>query len=633
MKRQVGQVGQVRRVGQVGPMRRRRLALIVLLIAVFGSSIIHAGGEAESVTLTVGRSMVLDTGQPITRVSLTSAEIADALVTSSSELLINGKTPGTISMFVWDRSGGIHRYEVVVQRDLTRLSEQLQTLFPGESITAQSSGRSIVLSGHVTAKDVIDRAVSVAAGYVDKKEDVVPLLQIQRGATNQVLLHVRFAEVSRTALTELGATYFTSNNGYKDWVGRATTEQFPSVDFTDRIGPPPPANPDKEGKMVFSDFLNLFLFNTKYQVGTLIRALQTKGLFQSLAEPNLVAESGKEASFLAGGEIPVPVAQGAGGTIAISVQWKEFGVRLNFLPTVNGDRISLKVRPEVSTLDFGNAVVLQGFRIPALSTRRTETEIELGNNQTFAIAGLLNNQATQSLQKVPGIGDIPSLGLLFQSKSAQKQQTELVVMITPEILPAGSNGVTGTLPRQKEPYLGPDKHVFDAPPPAFRATPSAPGNDAAPAPQAVPASQPPAAPSPDPKAQAADKKLQVKAAEETRRAAEKQQQEAAEQKARDDKAAKEKAAKDEKLAREQAKRDEKAAHEQLKRDAVAAKKQAEVDKAEKEVAARRAADEAKKKSEEDKRQQKSLDDAASRLKAAQAAYETELAKRGTRNNY
>jgi pilus assembly protein CpaC len=629
----MGQIGRVGHVGQVGRVRPpRRFWLVVLLIAVFGTSIIHAGaGDTENVTLTVGRSLVLDTGHPITRVSLTSADIADALVTSASELLINGKTPGTISMFVWDRSGGIHRYEVVVQRDLTRLGEQLQTLFPGESITAQPNGRSIVLSGRVTSKEVIDRAVSVAAGYVDKKEDVVPLLQVQAARSNQVLLHVRFAEVSRSALTELGATWFTSNNGYKDVVGRVTTEQFPSVDFTDRIGPPPPTNPDKEGKMVFADFLNVFLFSTKYQVGTLIRALQTRGLFQSLAEPNLVAESGKEASFLAGGEIPVPVAQGAGGTIAISVQWKEFGIRLNFLPTVNGDVVHLKVRPEVSTLDFGNAVLLQGFRIPALATRRAETEIELTNNQTFAIAGLLNNTATQTLQKMPGIGDIPILGLLFQSKAAQKNQTELVVMITPEILPHGSPGVTPNLPRQVEPYLGPVKKSFDAPPPAFRPG-SMPGaaDDAsavkppvASAPATVPAATPPPAaqtPPPDPKAEAAEKKEQAKAAEEARKQAERDQKEAAEQKKRDDKAA-----------REQAKRDEKAAREKLKQDSAAAKKQTELDKAAQEVAAKKAAEDAKQQTDIDKKKQKALDEAQARLKAAEAAYQAELAKRGTRH--
>ena len=197
--------------------------------------------------------------------------------------------------------------------------------------------------------------------------------------------------------------------------------------------------------------------------------MQQRGLFQSLAEPNLVAQSGKEASFLAGGEFPVPIAQGSGANLAISVMFKEFGVRLNFTPTINGDRVNLKVRPEVSTLDFGNAVVLNGFRIPALSTRRTETEIELRNGQTFAIAGLLNNQMQSTMQKIPGIGDIPILGYLFRSKVASKEQTELVVMITPEILQADSTGVTNTLPRTPETFMPPvtERQAKPPLPPAF----------------------------------------------------------------------------------------------------------------------------------------------------------------------
>jgi hypothetical protein len=318
-----------------------------------------------------------------------------------------------------------------------------------------------VISGSVSSKYVAEKAAEVAAGHVEKKEDVVNVLQVREGPPAQVLLRVRFAEVTRNALTELGPSWFTGANGYKDWVGRATTQQFPAPDFeSDRDG----------NRLIFSDFLNVFLFNTKHQLGTVIKALQTRGLFQSLAEPNLVAESGKEASFLAGGEIPIPIAQGTGGNVAISVQFKEFGVRLNFTPTVtSGDRVRLKVRPEVSTLDFANGVVLQGFRIPALSTRRTETELELANGQTFAIAGLLNNTASEQLHKIPGIGDIPILGYLFRSKGADKNRTELVVMITPEILRVNSPGVTTEVPRLKEPYLAPlpPNRSHPAPGPAF----------------------------------------------------------------------------------------------------------------------------------------------------------------------
>ena len=451
--------------------------------------------DAGAVRLLVGRSMVLDVGTTITRVSLTSAEVADALVTAPSQLLINGKIPGTISMFVWDKAGALKRYEVIVQRDLARLSEQMRLLFPGEKIDVQSNGKNVVLSGSVTNKDMIEKAVNVAGGYVDKKEEVVTLLQLQAGApTNQVLLQVRFAEVSRNAMTELGASLFTSPTGIDNTIGRITTQQFAAPGFdnltatksSSKFGSPVTSS---SGSFTFSDMLNLFLFNQKYDIGAMVRLLQTKGMFQSLAEPNLVSESGKEASFLAGGEFPIPVAQGSGANIGISVQFKEFGIRLTFTPTVTGDRVHLKVKPEVSSLDFANAVTLSGFRIPALITRKTETELELQNGQTFAIAGLMSNSVSQTLSKVPGIGDIPILGQLFKSKSAQKNQTELVVMITPHILPNNSSGVTPNLPRMSEPYLPApsDKKSFPAPPPAF-STPRAGADAGTPAPLAqVPA--------------------------------------------------------------------------------------------------------------------------------------------------
>src|SRR5712691_6276833 len=432
----------------------RKFALI-LLIAVSMPRVLLAD-DVSSVRLLVGRSAIVDVGSAISRVSLTSADVADAVVTSANQLLVNGKMPGTISMYVWERSGGLRRYEIVVQRDLANLNEQIKKLFPGEDINAQSSGKGIVLSGVVSSKDVSDKARTVAGGYVDKADEVVNLLRMQESsASNQVLLRVRFAEVSRSAITDLGTSLFTGANGYKDVVARSTTSTIA-----------PTFNDDK---VVFSDFLNLFLFDAKHQLGTVIKALQTKGQFQLLAEPNLVAESGKEASFLAGGEFPVPVAQGSGANLAISVQFKEFGVRLNFTPVINGERVHLKVRPEVSTLDFANGVLLNGFRIPALSTRRTETELELQDGQTFAISGLINNTMSSTLQKIPGIGDIPILGLLFKSKAASKEQTELVVMITPQILPRSSPGVTTRLPSTPEPFLAPlpAKKLVDPLPPAF----------------------------------------------------------------------------------------------------------------------------------------------------------------------
>jgi pilus assembly protein CpaC len=646
---------------------RIALPLFILLVAVTIPGIVFADDDSTpSVKLTVGRSAVVDVGSPIQRVSLTSAEVADAMVTSSSQLLVNGKMPGTISMFVWERGGTLKQYEIVVQRDLARLNEQMKRLFPGEPIEAQSNGKSIVLSGKVSNKDLIGKAAIVAGGYVDKPEDVVNMLKLQEGAgSNQVLLRVRFAEVSRSALTELGVGLFTSPIGAGQWLGRSTSGQFPAPTWTDQKWTKDSLDfgadvATAEGKFSISDFLNLFLFSAKYDLGAAIRALQQRGLFESLAEPNLVAESGKEASFLAGGEFPVPIAQGTGNNIGITVQYKEFGIRLSFTPIVNGDRVHLKVRPEVSSLDFSNAVVLNGFRIPALTTRRTESELELNNGQTFAVAGLLNNTMSKTMQKIPGIGDIPILGYLFKSQAAQKDRTELVVMITPEILPNNSPGVTNQLPRMPEKYLDPidQKKSVPAPAPAFRSQ-----ADASPA---APAAVPAAAPANDPAAAAArvqalgpSKTIQQTASAPVAAApgtAQPQaqpsmtpQQVQTQQMLDADKKALEKAqaqdhAREEAVkaadGKERAKQldedrklQEKAAKEQAKKDAeaakvasAAAKRQAEIDKAANEAAAKRAAEQAKKQAEIDKKSSKSVNDAEAKLKAAQAAYEAEVAK-------
>jgi len=611
----------------------RRLAFI-LLIAIAHSSIVFAG-DTQSVTLMVGRSAVLDTGSPIARVSLTSADIADAMVTSPSQVLINGKLPGTISLFVWDRGGSLKRYEVVVQRDLARLGEQLTQLFPGEGITAISNGKSVVLSGTVSHKDIVERASMVAAGYVDKKDDVVSLLQVRdSGGSNQVMLRVRFAEVSRSALTELGVSFFTGPNGYKNTLGRMTTQQFPAPTFD--------SNGDK-GKLVFSDYLNFFLWDFKHDLGTVIKALQVKGLFQSLAEPNLVSESGKEASFLAGGEIPVPIAQpGAGGT-AVTVMYKEFGIRLNFTPVINGNRVHLKVRPEVSTLDFANAVTLQGFRIPALSTRRTETELELENGQTFAIAGLMNNTMNKSLQKVPGIGSIPILGLLFQSQAAQKDRTELVVMITPEILPRMSNGVTPNLPRLPETFLPPleQKKSIEPPPPAFRSgtpgvaqtAPQQPAGQTAPmTPAAAAATMQALTPSTAPVVNLnplPSHPIETTPAAPTRKLTREEQavldQAHKQERAKRESEGRAHAAEAKQMAK-QAEIDRKKAQDDQKRQAEADKRQAAIDKVAEETAAKRADEQAKKQAEIDKKNQKAVSEAQTKLKAAQTAYEAEVAR-------
>ena len=652
--------------------------------------------ETRSVELLVGRSTLVDIGSPIARVSLTSADIADALVTGQSQLLVHGKTPGSISMFVWDRAGAVKRYEIAVQRDLARLNDQVKQLFPNEHIEATSNGKSVVLSGMVSSKDVGEKAVAVAAGYVDKPADVVNLFQIQAGPrSNQVLLRVRFAEVSRSAMSEFGMSIFTSPTGIHNNVGRVTTQQYPAPGYTDLAWTKADSSfgsdvTSAEGKLAFSDFLNVFLLNQKYDLGVLIKALQNRGLFQSLAEPNLVAESGKEASFLAGGEFPVPIAQGSGANIGVSIMFKEFGIRLNFTPTVNGDRVHLKVRPEVSTLDYGNAVLLSGFRIPSLSTRRAETELELGNGQTFAIAGLMSNQMQNTMQKVPGIGDIPILGYLFRSQAAKRDQTELVVMITPEILPNNSPGVTPNLPSYPDTFLPPLsdlKGTRPAPAPAF----TQPARSQAMAPATAPVvvdnrteieraqdralealdrkNQPQTAAAQLSSTQSDDSNQVSQATADSINVSKEQQdllKAAHEQADRDakvaDQARKEDAKrsaeeqkKEEKAAREQAKRDAEAAKVQARKDAEAAKVQAKRDAEAAKVQAKRDAEMAKLQAKQDQltaaerqkpetqavpqqaadtkgqvseqERQQALDAAAERLRAAEEEYQAELARR------
>ena len=424
-----------------------------------------AATAVNEIELPVGKSVVLNTDAPIKRVSLTTPDIADALVMAPQQVLIHGKAPGTISLFVWGTAGGITGYDIVVRRDLSELEERMSQLFPGEPITVASSGTDVVISGTVSTKYVVDKAAAVTAGYVESEENVVNLLRQQEGvASDQVMLRVRFAEVSRTAMQELGASFFTDVAGAGDWIGRLTTQQFAAPNFN---GPNQQQFANGEG-FIFSDFLNLLAFNKSAQLGIVIRALKTRGLFQSLAEPNLITQNGREASFLAGGEYPYPVVQGSNLNSAVTILFKEFGVRLRFTPTIVGDNlIHIKVAPEVSALDFSNAITLEGFRIPALLTRRTETEVELRDGQTFAIAGLIDSSLTETSRKIPGLGDIPILGRLFRSRAYQRNETELIVMITPHILRRDSVGVAAQLPDLVKPFMDPPARMLSPPPPAF----------------------------------------------------------------------------------------------------------------------------------------------------------------------
>ena len=417
------------------------------------AAIVAPSAAFPTLLVVAGGSTVVQTGFPVTRIAVTNPEIADATVIDPQQVLVDGKTSGTVSLIVWGNHDML-QYAVNVFPATPTLQRQFHLLFPGEDIHVSVADEAIVLSGKVTTRDIATHALDIAAKS-SAKSKVVNLLQIPgENLGQQVMLQVRVAEVSQRALTELGSTFFTGPSGYHDWVGRTTTEQFPAPNFQNRLGPPPKTNPQDEGKLSFSDFLNLFVLNTKYDIGAVITALRNRGFFQSLAEPTLIAYNGQEASFLAGGEVPVPVVQG-GNNGAISVTYKEFGVRLTFRPDISGDVIRMKVRPEVSSLDFANGVTLSGFRIPALTTRRAETDVELRDGQSFAIGGLLNNLSSTDRAAIPLLGDVPIIGNLFKSKAERKERTELVVIITPHLVQPMNAGQTPPMPVMPQQFLPP----------------------------------------------------------------------------------------------------------------------------------------------------------------------------------
>lgn len=406
------------------------------------------GHEYPRVLLTAGRSTVLTTEFDIRRVAITNPVVADAVVVQPREILVDGKSAGTVSLIVW---GGDQRlqYDVVVDPGVTQLQQTFQQLFPAEDIRVAVNDEAIILSGRVSSNDVMLRAGEVATG-TSTKARVINLLQLPGGSeSQQVMLQVRFAEVNRRAVTELGASFFAMR---QDWLARSTTQQFAAPDFD-----------FEKGGLVFSDYLNLFFFSNDEGLGGVIKALKQSGHFQSLAEPNLIAYNGQEASFLAGGEFPIPIVQGATNTV--TVLFKEFGVRLKFRPTIAGDVIRLKVRPEVSSLDFNNGITLQGFRIPGLTSRWAETDVELRDGQSFAIAGLLNNLAQDDAAGIPWLSRIPIIGSLFKSKAERKEQTELLVIVTPRLVRALDPDEVPSLPTQPGRFLPAPGVGEPAPPP------------------------------------------------------------------------------------------------------------------------------------------------------------------------
>ena len=389
--------------------------------------------RAEQMALNVGRSVVLDRSAPVGRISVSNPEVVDAVAVTSQEILVNAKSAGQATLVIWAKTGERSMYAVTVERDLDPVRRLLKETFPDEAIDVRANRDSLALIGRASNQAVADRALALVAPLV---KNAVSNLQVAATAPDQqIVLRVKFAEIDRTVAKSFGVNLLST--GAANTPGVITTSQFPSGNPSSLTGTIPGKTTGTSTAFSLADALNIFAFRPDLNLAATIKDLESKGVLQILAEPNLVATNGKEASFLVGGEFPVPVPQGGAAAGAITIQFREFGIRLTFTPQVTTHgTIKIHVKPEVSTLDLANAVVFNGFTVPALSTRRMETDVELGPGQSFLIAGLLDDRVTESLFRIPGLANIPVLGALFKSRSVTKAKTELLVVVTPEnILP------------------------------------------------------------------------------------------------------------------------------------------------------------------------------------------------------
>lgn len=396
--------------------------------------------SSNELFVAVGKTVLVDTEKPITRIAVASGEIAEANAVSPSEIMINGKAFGETSLVIWEANGARQFFNVKVRAALEASSErveglrrELRTEFPGQAIQVSAEGGNIFLRGTVKDLSSSDRAVQIAS-TVGK---VVNLLYVDvPPPARQILLKVRFASYDRTLNKDLGINLFSL--GAANTIGSVTTGQFSPPTISGGTSGSP-------ASLALSDLLNIFVFRPDINLGATIKALEGNNVLQVLAQPNLLVENGREGSFLAGGQFPYPVVQGTtggGGNGAVTIQFKEFGVRLNFIPTITPrSTIRLQVAPEVSALDYANGITISGFTVPGIDVRKVNTEVELSEGQSFVIGGLLDNRTTKTFQKIPFIGDVPILGKFFQSISTSKTDTELIVIVTPEIvspIPAGA---------------------------------------------------------------------------------------------------------------------------------------------------------------------------------------------------
>lgn len=442
------------------PISRRVTLLLAALITIFANSIANAqetsykasfsqNKETVAVNVLVGQSRVINFDRPVGRFSVSNPEIAEAILVTPDQVLVNGKAFGQVNFIAWEQTGGQFLvFDVYVRANLSLIDSQIRTLFPKEDIRLSQANGSVVISGSVANAAVATQVQSVieAAGF-----KAVNMLTSPVSAATQVQLQVRVAEVNRNRLRDYGTSFLT--NGATG--GYANSGGGPSAISDSAIG---------SLSAVLQPALNVLLFNRSLNTAAMLKVLRTEGAFRELAEPNLIAMNGSQASFLAGGEFPVPVLQnvGGGGNGGITIVWKEYGVRLNFKPIIiDEDHIRLELEPEVSTIDFSNGVRFNGFTVPALRTRRAKTGVELRDGQSFALAGLLDNNETKTLSRIPIVSDIPVIGNLFKSKSFEKKETELMFIVTAQMVKPinsdeipnfrGIDGLKGNSPLGVEP--------------------------------------------------------------------------------------------------------------------------------------------------------------------------------------
>ncbi|MEO7142570.1 MAG: type II and III secretion system protein family protein [Bryobacteraceae bacterium] len=408
-----------------------------------------AQSSAEELHLTVGKSVVIDYPADIRQISTSTPDVIDASPVTTREILLHGKGLGSATMVVWSKTGQRTFYSINVDLNLEPLKRLIHETFPEENVQVRSSRDEIALTGRVSSPAAADRIVAMATTF---GKSVVNNMQIEPGPVDQqILLRVKFAELDRNVASNYGVNLIST--GATNTIGRVTTGQFPAPGVTS-VQPNTPgqsgsANP--ASTFTVTDALNIFAFRPDLNLGAFIKALQSDGILQILAEPNLVTSNGQEASFLVGGEFPVPVLQGGSNAGAVTIQFRQFGIKLQFKPTItDNNTIKMHLTQEVSTIDLADAVTFNGFTIPALSTRRAETSVELGQGQSFIVAGLIDNRENDTFSKIPGLGNLPIFGQLFKTRTQNRSRTELVMLVTPEIthpLRAGEKAPTPYMPR------------------------------------------------------------------------------------------------------------------------------------------------------------------------------------------